>query len=199
MYHLFFNGLYPVFPWIGFIFLGVWLGRRDLTNRHFRNKILLASIATVVFAESLSWIFFHIYNSKLSIHYLNTLSPWFTIDPWEPLPLFFLSGAGTAVIAICLSIIFTEKFKTAKWLSPFVAVGQSSLTLYVAHIPIGVNLIGMMDFFQWDYPLFAIWGTFSFFMVASIFCYQWNIRLKKGPLELLMKHFLVPPRKLVTA
>lgn len=195
IYHLLFCGLYPVFPWIGFIFIGIWLGRRDLRNRDFRKKILIASIAAVIFAEGLSWTFFHKIIPKLSVPVINQISPWFFIDPWEPLPLFFLSGAGTAIIVICLSVIFAEKFRTAKWLSPFVVAGQSTLTLYVAHIPLGISLIGVMDFFELEYPLFPIWGTISFFTVAIIFCYKWNLQFNKGPMELLTRHFLVSPKR----
>ena len=58
IYHLLFCGLYPVFPWIGFLFIGIWLGRRDMRNRDFGKKILIGSIAAVIIAEGLPWIFF---------------------------------------------------------------------------------------------------------------------------------------------
>ncbi|MFC1815198.1 DUF418 domain-containing protein [Thermodesulfobacteriota bacterium] len=195
-YHLLFGGLYPVFPWIGFLFMGMWIGHRDLTNRNFRKKILLASIVTVILFEGASWIFFQTLTSEWRLQRFEKLIPWFDIDPWFPMPFFFFSGAGSAIIAISLCVILTEKFSAAKWLPPLVAVGQSTLTLYVAHTLIGTITILAMDFFELEYPLFAVWGSFSYFIAAMFFCHQWNIRYKRGPLELLMRRFLARPIRL---
>jgi uncharacterized membrane protein YeiB len=189
-YHLLFGGLYPVFPWIGFIFIGIWLGRRDLRNRNFRSKILIAGIIAVIISEAATFLSYSIYTSEWRLLRFSSLIPWLRIDPWEPMPLFFLSGAGSAIIVICLCVILTEKFGTAKWIPPLVAVGQSSLTLYVAHTLIGAIVILIMDFFELEYPLFPVWGTISYFVIATVFCYIWNIHFKRGPLELLMRRFL---------
>lgn len=195
-YHLLFAGLYPIFPWIGFLFIGIWIGRQDLTNRHFRMKILLVSIAVVIATEAISWMFFHIHTSDWRSLRFERLTPWFELDPWEPMPLFFFSGAGSAIIMISFCVIVTEKFGTAKWLPPLVLVGQSTLTLYVAHTIVGTLFILMMDLFDLEYPLFAIWGSISYFALATLFCTQWNGRFKRGPLELLMRRFLAHPIRL---
>jgi len=197
IYHLLFCGIYPVFPWVGFLFIGIWIGRRDLRHRDFRKKILMASIALVIFAEATSWIFFHFYFSEQHFGFdIAKLLPWFEIDAWEPMPLFFLSGAGSALIVISLCVILAEKFRNTKWIFPLVTVGQSTLTLYVAHTFIGSLVIWVLDLFELEYSLFSIWGTISFFIVAIIFCYKWNIQFKKGPLELLTRLFLVSPKRL---
>ena len=195
-YHLLFGGLYPVFPWIGFLFIGIWLGRRDLTNRDFRRKIILASIVAVVVSEAVSWLYFRMYTSEWRLGWVESLAPWLQIDAWEPMPLFFFSGTGSALIVISLCIILTAKCASAKWLPPLVALGQSTLTLYVAHTLIGTAAVLMMDLFELTYPLFAVWGTISYFTVATVFCYLWNRRYKRGPLELLMRRFLARPIRL---
>jgi len=66
----------------------------------------------------------------------------------------------------------------------------------VAHTLIGTITILAMDFFELEYPLFAVWGSFSYFIAAMLFCHQWNIRHKRGPLELLMRRFLARPIRL---
>ena len=156
---------------------------------------MLAGFLAVIVSESAARLFFRIYTSEWRLLAFEKLMPWFKLDPWEPLPLFFFSGAGSAILVICLAIIFTEKFRSARWLPPFIAVGQSTLTLYLAHIPFGTIITEVMDYNEWEYPLFPLWGTLSYFLLASIFCYQWNLRYKKGPLELLMRRFLQPVPK----
>ena len=158
---------------------------------------MLAGFLAVIVSEAAAQLIFRIYTSEWRLLAFEKLMPWFNIDPWEPMPLFFFSGAGTAIIVICLSVIFTEKFRNARWLSSLVAVGQSTLTLYVAHIPVGIIIIWVMEFFKFEYPLFPIWGTFLFFMSSIVFCYKWNKRFKKGPLELLMRRFLVSQKKVL--
>ncbi|MDP2645710.1 MAG: DUF418 domain-containing protein [Desulfobacterales bacterium] len=195
-YHLMFGGIYPVFPWIGFLLIGLWIGRRGLIHRGFRNKMILAGIVAVLIAEGLSWAYFNVLATNWRLLKFMGLMPWFTIDPWEPMPLFFLSGAGSAIVAISLCMIFTEKFSTARWLPPLVAAGQSTLTLYVAHTLVGTVAILTMDYFDLDYPLFAVWGTLVYFAAAAVFCYQWNRRYQRGPLELLMRRFMARPVKL---
>ncbi|MDP2643781.1 MAG: DUF418 domain-containing protein, partial [Desulfobacterales bacterium] len=195
-YHLMFGGIYPVFPWIGFLLIGLWVGRRGLTRRDFRKKMILAGTVTVIVAESISWIFFNFFSTGWLLHRPPGAVSWFRIDPWEPMPLFFLSGAGSAIVGISLCMIFTEKFSAAKWLPPLVVAGQSTLTLYVAHTLIGTIAILVMDYFDMDYPLFAVWGTLVYFITATFLCYQWNKRYKRGPLELLMRHFLAHPMQL---
>ena len=195
-YHLFFRGPYPVFPWIGFLFIGMWIGHRDLTNRNFRKKILIAGIVIVILFEGASWIFFQALTSGWRLHRFKNLIPWFDIDPWFPMPFFFFSGAGSAIIAISLCVIVTERFGSAKWLPPLAAVGQSTLTLYVAHTIIGTIAILVMDCFELEYPLFAVWGSLLYFIGALFFCHQWNIRYKRGPLELLVRRFMARPIRL---
>jgi len=195
-YHLLFGGLYPVFPWIGFVFIGIWLGRRDLTSRDFRKKMIFLSIGAVIVSEAAAWLFFRVYTSEWRLGWVESLAPWLQIDAWEPMPLFCLSGAGGAIIMISICMILTEKLASAKWLPPLVAVGQSTMTLYVAHTLVGSIVLLVMDQFELAYPLFAVWGTLAYFSVATLFCYYWNRRFKRGPLELLMRRFLASPIRL---
>ena len=196
LYHLFFSGLYPVFPWIGFFFIGIWLGRHDLTQRRFRRKMIIAGIFAVMIAEAASAIFFQMYPSEWRMRRMVRLEPWMTIDPWEPMPLFFVSGAGAALMGISFCVFLGEKLKDAKWVMPFVAVGQTTLTLYIGHTLIGTLVIWAMDFMDMETELFAIWGTLLYLMGALIFCMFWNKRYKRGPLELVMRQFLALPGRL---
>jgi len=195
LYHLFFCGIYSIFPWIGFLSIGIWLGRHDLTNRPFRRKVLFAAVAVVLVAEAVSRIFFTMTDGWRTLR-LGSLIPWLDMNPWEPMPLFFLSGAGSAVIAICLCVMLTEKLKNAGWLLPFAAVGQTTLTVYLAHTIVGWAALTLMNWMGIQSPLFPIWGPVLFFAAVLIFCYRWNRRYKKGPLELVIRAFAAWPMRL---
>ncbi|NIO07998.1 MAG: DUF1624 domain-containing protein [Deltaproteobacteria bacterium] len=196
LYHFFFAGLYPVFPWIGFLFIGVWLGRKDLTEPRFRRKILIASLVAVLITEAASEIFFQMSPSEWRLRRLVGLEPWFDIDPWEPMPLFFVSGAGSAIIGISLCIVLAEKLKNAKWLLPFVVMGQTTLTLYVAHTLLGAVIVWFMNYLELETELFPAWGTLVYLAGALYFCRWWNKVYKRGPLELVMGRYLALPMRL---
>ncbi|MBC8177928.1 MAG: DUF418 domain-containing protein [Desulfobacteraceae bacterium] len=188
--HLFFNGHYPFFPWVAFMVLGLWLGRQDLTDNAMRNAILLAGIGAMFFSEFISWLALNIRSFDSSDLYLDAVLPWFYIDPWEPMPLFLISAGGTALVVIGYCMVLTEKLGNAQWISPFIAVGQSTLTLYVAHTLIGSILLKGMELCKIEPYFFPIWGAILFFISALLISSLWKKHLHRGPLEWLMRGFL---------
>ena len=187
--HLFFNGHYPFFPWISFLIVGLWLGRQDLFNVRVRRKILLAGIVGVASSELLSWII--VYVAESHDYFLNPmlLLLWVAIDPWEPMPFFMISACGTALVAIICLVIWTENFKGSRWLRPFVAVGQTTLTLYIIHIVVGEAWLRAMKLWHIDSSLFPLLGGGLFFGLSLCGCYFWKKHFGRGPLEWVMRSF----------
>lgn len=190
--HLFFSGQYPVVPWLAFLITGMWLGRRNPYSRSFRRRCLLAGLAVFVCAETLSWMAFRISDLGVFGYNVAEFFPWIAnIDPWDPMPLFVLSAIGTSLTVIVLSIIVAERFKNGIWLSAFLALGQLTLTLYVAHILLGWAALLIMDMFEWHGYLFTLWGSGLFYMEGVLFAYQWKKHHERGPLEWAMRRFAI--------
>ncbi|NMH68975.1 DUF1624 domain-containing protein [Bacillus sp. RO3] len=53
--NLFFNGYHPIFPWVAFVFIGMWLGRFDYQRKKFRNNLLIGTIITFLLVEAASF------------------------------------------------------------------------------------------------------------------------------------------------
>lgn len=189
VWHILFDGLYPVFPWAAFLIMGMWLGRQELSDHAFRKRILLGGIGVTGLAECLSRLAFHVSSTDRGSGFENLLY-WFAIEPWDPMPLFLLSASGTSLMVVSLSIIFSQKWGNTKWILPFVSIGQSTLTLYVAHIIIGSIALKVMEVYEVEPFLFPIWGACIFYISAVILCSYWRKRFHKGPLEWLMRSFL---------
>ena len=62
----------------------------------------------------------------------------FGTTPMPPMPLYMLAASGTSIVVIVLCVRIAERFAGAWWLAPLVATGQLALTLYVAHVVIGL-------------------------------------------------------------
>jgi uncharacterized membrane protein YeiB len=189
--HIFFNGCFPVIPWMAFITVGMWLGRQDFSDRVFRRKILLAGIGAVAFAESLSRVGIYLSSSAQLGRGLEKLLPFFQIASWDPMPLFMISAMGTAVVVIALIMKLADKYGKDRWVSPFASVGQTTLTLYVSHIIVGGLLLWIIEELELEPRLFCLWASLFFYLVALLCSQNWIKHFHKGPLEMLMRRFLL--------
>lgn len=191
--HFFFNGYYPIFPWVAFLLIGIWLGRLNISERALRMKILLGGIVSAFLAEGVSFL---LTDFSLTLSYkADTTLIYFLIStiPDPPMPLFMISACGTGLALIIISIIIAEKFAESEWMRPFLATGRLSLTIYLFHVIIGMNALeslGMLD------------KPESLALVNAILCYGvsvisacfWTARFERGPLEWMMRrisHFSV--------
>ena len=189
--HLFFSGCFPVIPWMAFITVGMWLGRQDFSDRVFRRKILLAGIGAVACAESLSKVGIYFSSSAQPGSGLEKLLPFFQIVSWDPMPLFMISAMGTALVAIALITELATNYGKSRWLLPFASVGQITLTLYVAHTIVGSILLGIIDELELEPPFLSLWASLVFYLAALLFSQSWMKHFHKGPLEMLMRRFLL--------
>ncbi len=184
MRHLFFNGFHPVFPWTAFLLVGMWLGRQDMSNPALQKRILLVGVGLVCLAELASWLLIRTLTPGADSETIEFL---FGTSPMPPMPLYLLSGGGTALVVITLSIMLTERFAAARWLEPFVATGQVALTHYVAHVIIGMGLLGALGRLENQTLTFAVGSSVVFCVAAVLFSVLWRKRFNRGPLEWVMR------------
>ena len=189
--HLFLNGCFPVIPWMAFITLGMWLGRQDFSDGALRRRILLAGIGAVAFAELLSRVAIFLFSSVRVGRGLEKLLPFFLIASWDPMPLFVISSMGTALVVIALIMKLADWYGKAPWLLAFASLGQTTLTLYVGHIIVGSILLWIIEEFELEPHFLNLWASLFFFLVALYFSQKWLKRFPKGPLEILMRRFLL--------
>lgn len=194
--HLLFNGYYPVFPFAAFLMVGIWVGRQDIHNPALRRRILLASVATVCMAEGVSWLLFDYF---LMISYKMDTSVIFFLIRTEPdpsMPLYILSAGGTGLIVIIFSIMLTERFAAARWLKPFISVGQLSLTIYLAHVIIGMDSMEMLGMLENRPQYFAVENAMICYAGCLLFAFIWKKRFDHGPLEWVMRRLSSEPKML---
>jgi uncharacterized membrane protein YeiB len=189
--HFLFNGCFPVIPWMAFVMVGMWIGRRDLSDRSFRKKLLLTGAGAVTIAESLSRVGMYLSSSAQHGQGAENLLPLFQIVAWDSIPLFMISAMGSALGVISLSTILADKCGNSRWIMPHIAAGQVTLSLYVAHIIVGTLFLKTVETLEMELVFFPLWGTMVFYTGAVLFAYYWMRRFGKGPLELLMRRFLV--------
>ena len=170
--HLFFNGYFPVFPWGAFLLAGIWLGRQDLNHIRFRRKVLITSMLILMCSEILSAFltgrfFIRILGEVLWIDF-----PFLGRGPYPPNPLFILSGGSAAFVAITVCMELGNRFGSERWIEPFIAIGQSALTIYLAHVFAGMAIFEFLEIEEMDQPLTPVltFGILFYLLAASASC-----------------------------
>jgi uncharacterized membrane protein YeiB len=84
-------------------------------------------------------------------------------------------------------VAFARKHPSSKLLSPLVATGQLALTLYLAHVLIGMGALNAVGLLKKQPLPFALGSAAVFCAGAVLFSYAWRKRYEKGPLEWVMR------------
>jgi uncharacterized membrane protein YeiB len=185
--NLIFNGFHPVVPWLAFLLLGMWLGRRDLRSPEVSKRLLLTGLAVAIASETASRLLVACAIPRLSVEDAVTV---FGTAPMPPMPLYMLAASGTSLVVIILCVRMAERFAGARWLAALVATGQLALTLYVAHVVIGLAPLEELGLGHGRRSVaFSVaWGA-AFCVGAVLFSYLWRRRFARGPLEMVMRRF----------
>lgn len=184
--NLFLDGFHPVLPWIAFYLFGMWLGRTNLRNPTWRRTLATRAAMVVLATEASAWLVLGPKGSNLDDLDDESWRWLFSVEPIPPLPLYLAAGAGTAVLVIVGSIWVGEHV-SARVTEPLVSAGQLALTIYVAHVLIGMGVLDAMGRLDDQTLGWAVSASIVFSAVAIISSWLWRRRFARGPLEALMR------------
>ncbi|WP_424941974.1 DUF418 domain-containing protein [Aliiroseovarius crassostreae] len=176
--HTFYNGWHPVFPWAGFLLFGMYLGRLKL-DRVPVQLILLAGGGAVALA------------SELLSRQLIELPEWGELlgtTPIPPGPLYMVAAGAWATAALGLILLITPLIRFLRIELLLIAPGRMTLTLYAAHILIGMGLLqglGLLGGQMSSLEIFTY--SIAFVACAALFALVWLRKFRRGPLEALMR------------
>ena len=175
--NLLFNGWHPVVPWLSFLLLGIELSRFDLAEKKTHNYFILAGLGALLIAYMGAYSGTALYPEMAEI---------FTLSPIPPFPLYMLAGSGAAVLIIGLSLkIFAHG--PVKWLTPFTKTGKQALTLYIAHIFVGMGALEAFGLLGGQSAELSIFASSLFIISAVIYAVIWAQFFRAGPIEWLMR------------
>jgi uncharacterized membrane protein YeiB len=179
---LFFNGWHPIVPWLAFVLLGLLISRLRLSER--RVQIRLFSIGVVNFALA----------ELTSIGLMSVVdSPdpeadlLFSTTPIPPFPLYMIAGSSAACAVIDLCLLLEPWLDRTGMLGLFTPAGRQTLTLYIAHILIGMGTLEAIGLLGNSTPANALWAAFGFCILATLFAAIWTRYFERGLIESLMR------------
>ncbi|MDF1838295.1 MAG: DUF418 domain-containing protein [Planctomycetota bacterium] len=173
------DGFHPVLPWFALYVFGLWLGRLDLRDRGLRKWLMAAAFVecVLILIVEAAWapeLWFKIRAG----HLLMTTS-------LPPTPAFVLFGMSFATFVITLACAVADRWP--RFAAVFVPTGQMALTLYVAHVFLGLGVLEAFGRLENQTLPFSVGSSFAFYAMAMLFSYLWLGRFRRGPLEALMR------------
>ncbi len=186
--NLFYNGFHPVFPWISFMLVGLWYGRNDLRDSRVVKGLLVKGLIGFVAMVLLSKGLLYISHTSDPIE-SEQLALVLGLSPMPPLPIYMLAGSFLSVAIISTCILVADRYREAPVVIYLVNCGQLALSIYVAHVVLGMSLVYIYD--ESMIGKYSIQFTFCYAMIFSFCCIVFsNVWLKyfrSGPLEWLFK------------
>jgi uncharacterized membrane protein YeiB len=185
--NLFFNGFHPVIPWLAFLLVGMVLGRLDMGNTTIRKRVFAWGAGVTIAAEAASWLLVRTLSHGETRGDQEAIAAIFGTEPMPPMPLYVLAGGGIACAVVAAAIALGERYQGAAWLRPFVATGQLALTLYVAHVVVGMGVLDVVGRLENQTLPFVLLSAAIFCALAMLFATLWRTKFMHGPLEAVMR------------
>jgi uncharacterized membrane protein YeiB len=184
--NLFYNGFRAALPWLGMMFLGIWIGRCDLKSSRVRLTFFAAGIALWMVAESISFGLLSAVEASVTAAEMEDMVAILGTDSLPPMPLFLCSAGGLAIALIMLCTDLGERLSagTTRWLAN---PGQLAFTWYIAHIFVVIGG-GVATGFRGDVSVAGAWIVSGmFFLLMCIISVWYRSYQKSSPLEWVMR------------
>ena len=185
--HLFFNGFHPVVPWLAFLLFGMWLGRQDVLDPAVRRRLFIGGAAVALTIEIVSAALVAQLTRGASAEDAEVVVALLGSEALPPMPFYMLAAGGTATALIMLAVAFAQRFPGAPGIRALVAAGQLALTIYVAHVLIGMGALSAVGRLENQSLPFAVAASAAFYAFAVAFAVLWRKRFDRGPLEWVMR------------
>ncbi|MCS1352106.1 DUF418 domain-containing protein [Mechercharimyces sp. CAU 1602] len=181
--NLFYNGYHPIFPWIAFVFFGMWLGRFDFNQPHVKRKLLFISTTIAILVQASSYLLIQLTSPIIGTELAEY---FFTTKPMPPTLFYMIASSSTSVLIILLCIYLSEQFRKHIMMKALVYTGQLALTHYVGHFLflVVLYLVGVPEYAS--LPL-AVGSSLLFFTLSIVLSYWWRTYLVRGPIEYAMR------------
>lgn len=171
------TGAYPLAVWFAPFLLGLVLGRLRLGDRFVQHRLIGWGLAGTIVPVGIALVLAAFNGYRTSDYGWEHLG---SVAPHSQMPLWLVSGCGSAVLIIGLLLRFEQwATRRLRWL---VSAGRLSLTIYVAHLFVLALLVRPGPETLLDGYLISAVMSIGFVIAAHL----WWRTIGTGPLERLL-------------
>ncbi len=178
---LFFNGWHPVVPWLAFVLLGLLISRLRLSERGVQIRLVSIGIIILILTELASAGLMSIVDSPDSEAALL-----FSTSPIPPFPLYMIAGSCAACVVIGMCLWLEPWLDCINLLQLCTPAGRQTLTLYIAHIVIGMGTLEAIGLLGNSTASQANIASLVFCVSATLYAALWAKYFERGLIESLM-------------
>lgn len=174
------TGPYPLVTWTAPFLLGMWLGKKNLTDPRLQRRMLVVgtglTIGPMVLAGALAAL------GVMADDRLE-LARFAIATAHSQMPLWLLTATGSALVVLAAALLLAPRLTGSRLAWAFATLGRASLTAYVAHLFVIAFLVR-------PGPTTAAAGlgiSVAFAVGVLIATSLWARRFPRGPLEELLR------------
>lgn len=180
--NLMFNGWHPVIPWVAFLLFGIWLSRQKLRETFVHVTMVVAGAAILgVTTFASRWLIANTADDIPDAEFL------FGTASIPPVPLYMIAGGSAASLIIGLCLLVEPRIRSTGIPAILAPAGRQTLTLYIAHILIGMGLLDALGLIGGQSGRAALIASALFCVAATVYACLWSRWFDRGPLENLMR------------
>ena len=98
-----------------------------------------------------------------------------------------LAGLGAACVVVGTCLLISDRLKAMGILQLLVPAGRQTLTLYIAHVLVGMGTLDALGMLGGRTVAQAVGAALLFSLVATLYALIWARWFKRGPVEALMR------------
>lgn len=185
----FYNGWNPIFPWLAYFTVGMYLGRLDWTLTRTQSKMFVIGLSLFASISLLQLV-----SNKLTIS--ENLKFFINADYLPPFLPFVLSTLGFGLMLIAIFMYLSNFICENRFANDLAKMGQMTLTHYISHLTIGIIIFaiitdkefeGKVNEYNTVHPLLIFTFAIVYFVASFYFSKLWTRKYKYGPFEMLMR------------
>ncbi|SDQ72960.1 DUF418 domain-containing protein [Pseudovibrio sp. Tun.PSC04-5.I4] len=180
--NLFFNGWHPVIPWLAFLLFGIVLSRLSLSETKTQRNLMIGGLIGFIAANLIS---LGLEASLFRTHF--ELAVLAGTSPIPPMPMYMAVGMSAASFVIGLCLLLAKPLARIKVLAVLNPAGRQTLTLYIAHILLGMGTLEELGLLGGQTLQTSMLASALFCAITIIYAYIWSRFFKRGPIEALMR------------
>ncbi|MCU0439474.1 MAG: DUF418 domain-containing protein [Raineya sp.] len=187
----FYNGWNPIFPWVAYFLLGMWLGRLDWQNSFFKKYTFLTGLIIYISIYILQETANKYITDKDLLFYLQS-------DYIPPFLPFMLSTSAFSLMIISFCMFLGERIHHLKITQVLVNTGKMTLTHYISHLTIGMIIFSFITNTSYQgtintqkaiAPYWILLFSIIYFLLSILLSYFWLKKYKHGIFETFMRKF----------
>jgi uncharacterized protein len=187
----FYNGWNPIFPWVAYFMVGMWLGRLDWSQTRTLRAVGFTGLTFYLGVQILQY---WAKNTALD----PFLKDYILADYLPPFLPFMASTMGFGCVVICFFVVLGKHFSHTSIAQLLSKTGQMTLTHYIVHLTLGMVILAAITGRPFEAkmsessatsPIFILVYALSWFVLSLIFSHFWTKKFKNGPFETLMRRF----------